>query len=289
MGKGRTRPSLQNIIRNHSVKYITGLKKAALAALFALGAIGSLALPLSKASADPAKSTIILVHGAWEGSSSWDGVVSRLQADGYTVIAAATPLRSLSGDASYVSALVNSVKGPVVLVGHSYGGSVITNAATTASNVRALVYVSGYAPDAGENVFELTGKFPGTLVVGALGNPVAVADGAHDLYIQPGKFRGVFAADLPAAKASLLAATQRPITDVAAKEPSGAPAWKSIPSWFVYGSADMAIPPSAHAYMAQRAQSNDTVIVKGASHLVMVSNPAIVAKLIEKAAAATAQ
>jgi pimeloyl-ACP methyl ester carboxylesterase len=159
------------------VKYITGLKRAAFAALFALGAIGSLALPLKKALAAPAKSTIILVHGAWEGSSSWDGVISKLQADGYTVIAAATPLRSLSGDASYVSALVYSVKGPVVLVGHSYGGSVITNAATGASNVRALVYVSGYAPDAGENIFELTGKFPGTLVVGALGEPIAVADG----------------------------------------------------------------------------------------------------------------
>ncbi|MFG1461618.1 alpha/beta hydrolase [Xanthobacter sp. DSM 24535] len=240
----------------------------------------------SAATPEMAKPTIVLVHGAFADASSWDGVISRLQADGYTVIAAPDPLRGLKSDSDYVSGIVKNTKGPVVLVGHSYGGSIITNAATGADNVKALVYVAAYAPEAGENAFDLTGKFPGSILPDALAPPIALADGAHDLYVQQGKFRAVFAADVPEKQAELMAATQRPVTDAALKGASAAPAWKTIPSWFVYGSADKVIPPAAHAFMAQRAGAKEALVVKDAPHLVMVSHPAVVARLIEKAAAA---
>jgi pimeloyl-ACP methyl ester carboxylesterase len=272
------------------MKLRTYLKQAASIALLALSAVAMLTMPMGTASAatpESTRATIVLVHGALADSSSWDGVISRLQADGYTVIAAADPLRGLKSDSDYVSGIVKNVKGPVVLVGHSYGGSIITNAATGTDNVKALVYVAAYAPEAGESAFDLTGKFPGSILPDALAPPIALADGAHDLYVQQDKFRSVFAADVPEKQAKLLAATQRPVTDVALKEASGAPAWKSIPSGFIHGSADKVIPPAVHAFMAQRAGAKDTIVVKGASHVVMVSHPSVVANLIEKAAAAT--
>jgi pimeloyl-ACP methyl ester carboxylesterase len=274
------------------MKVIAYLKQATSITLLALSAIAMLGMPMKTASAatpKPMKATIVLVHGALAGSSSWDGVISRLQADGYTVIAAPDPLRNLKSDSDYVSGIVKNVKGPVVLVGHSYGGSIITNAATGADNVKALVYVAGYAPEAGENAFDLTGKFPGSILPGALAQPIALPDGSHDLYVQQDKFRSVFAADVPEKQTSLMAATQRPVTDVALKDPSEAPAWKNVPSWFIYGSADKVIPPAAHAFMAHRTDAKEAVIVKGASHAVMVSNPSAVAKLIERAAAATTE
>nr|WP_307437399.1 alpha/beta hydrolase [Labrys monachus] len=243
----------------------------------------------SAAAPASAKATIVLVHGALADSSSWNGVIARLQADGYVVVAAADPLRSLKSDSDYVSGIVKNVGGPVVLVGHSYGGSIITNAATGADNVKALVYVAAYAPDDGESAFDLTGKFPGSILPAALAPPIALAGGAHDLYVQQAKFRPVFAADVPERQTRLMGATQRPVTDVALKEASGAPAWKTIPSWFVYGSADKVIPPAVHAFMAQRAGAREAIVVKGASHVVMVSHPGIVAELIEQAAAETAK
>jgi pimeloyl-ACP methyl ester carboxylesterase len=277
------------------MKRTTYLKQLAYTALLALSAIGVLTVSTSTASAAPpdwtkhewTKPTIVLVHGALADSSSWDGVISGLQADGYKVIAAPDPLRSLASDSDYVSDIVRNVQGPVVLVGHSYGGSIITNAATGADNVNALVYVAAYAPEAGESAFDLTGKFPGSILADALAPPVALADGAHDLYLQQDEFGPVFAADVPEKQVKLLAATQRPVTDVALMGASGEPAWKSIPSWFIYGSADKVIPPAAHTFMAQRAGAKDTIVVKGASHVVMISNPSVVADLIEKAAAAT--
>ncbi|WP_394085456.1 alpha/beta fold hydrolase [Roseixanthobacter finlandensis] len=271
------------------MKLMTYVKRVASTALLAVTAVGMLNMAVGTASAatpGTGKPTIILVHGAFADSSSWDGVISRLQADGYTVIAAPDPLRSLKSDSNYVSGIVKNTKGPVVLVGHSYGGSIITNAATGADNVKALVYVAAYAPEAGENAFDLTGKFPGSILPDALAPPIALADGAHDLFVQQGKFRSVFAADVPEKQAELMAATQRPVTDAALKGASGAPAWKIIPSWFVYGSADKVIPPAAHAFMAQRAGAKEALVVKDAPHLVMVSHPAVVARLIEKAAAA---
>lgn len=231
------------------------------------------------------KPTIVLVHGAFADASSWNGVIPLLQAQGYPVVAAANPLRSLQGDAAEVSALVKSIPGPVVLVGHSYGGSVITNAAEGNPNVKALVYVAGFAPETGETALQLSGQFPGSTLAQALAPPVALAGGGNDVYIDQAKFREQFAADVPEAQAKLMAAGQRPVTQAALGEASANAAWKTIPSWFVYGSADKNIPAAAQAFMADRAKSKETVVVDGASHVVMISHPDQVAGVIQNAAA----
>ncbi|WHU03121.1 alpha/beta hydrolase [Sphingomonas sp. NIBR02145] len=243
------------------------------------------ALPLV-AQAQTAKPTIVLVHGAFADSSSWNGVIPILQRDGYTVIAAPNALRSVRTDADEVRDLVKSIDGPVVLVGHSYGGSVISEAGEGAPNVKALVYVSAFAPEEGETALGLTGKFPGSTLAPALAPPVKLAGGGNDLYILQARFHDQFAADVPAAEAKLMAAGQRPIADTALGEATTAPAWKHVPSWFIYGDKDKNIPPVAMQFMAERAGSRGTVVVKGASHVVMVSHAAAVASLIEKAATA---
>jgi len=231
------------------------------------------------------KPTIVLVHGAFAESASWDGVIRKLEAQHYPVIAAANPLRGVKSDAAYVAGIVDSVKGPVVLVGHSYGGAVISGAATGKANVKALVYVAAFAPEAGESAADLAGKFPGSTLGPALAPPVALADGGKDLYILKNRFHDQFAADVPAAAARLMAATQRPIAEAALGEPAAAsPAWKTVPSWFVYGDRVKNIPPAVQAFMAERAKSVKTVVVKGASHVVMTSKPDVVAKLIAEAA-----
>jgi pimeloyl-ACP methyl ester carboxylesterase len=229
------------------------------------------------------KPTVVLVHGAFADSSSWNGVVGILEKDGYRVVAAANPLRSVSGDATYVSSLIDSIEGPVILVGHSYGGQVITTAANGHENVKSLVYVAAFAPDAGEAAAELAGKFPGSTLGQALAPPVKLASGV-DLYIDKGKFQQQFAHDVPIAEAALMAAGQRPITENALKEKSGEPAWKKLPSWFIYGDGDRNIPAKALGFMAERASSRRTVVIKDASHVVMVSHPREVAALIEEAA-----
>jgi len=247
------------------------------------------ALPLAaqaQVKAGPVKPTVVLVHGAFADSSSWNGVIRILERDGYTVIAAANPLRSVRSDADSVSDLLKSIDGPVVLVGHSYGGSVISEAAEGAANVKALVYVAAFAPEAGESALALTGKFPGSTLPPTLAPPVKLSGGGNDLYILQARFHDQFAADVPAAEAKLMAAGQRPIADTALGEASTAPAWKHLPSWFIYGDKDKNIPPAAQAFMADRAKSRGTVVVKGASHVVMVSNAPAVASQIEKAATA---
>ncbi|MET0232929.1 MAG: alpha/beta hydrolase [Rhodanobacteraceae bacterium] len=231
------------------------------------------------------RATIVLVHGAFAGSSSWNGVVQKLVAKGYPVIAVANPLRSIKGDAAYVASLVKSIPGPVVLVGHSYAGAVISNAAEGQSNVKGLVYVTGFAADVGESPSDLAGKFPGATLGPAIAPAVPLPDGSKDLYIDRAKFHAQFAADLSAEDAAVMAATQRPITESALNEASAAAAWKTIPSWFIYGSLDRNIPAAANAFMADRAHSRKTVEVKGASHVVMVSHADAVAALIEEAAA----
>jgi pimeloyl-ACP methyl ester carboxylesterase len=238
------------------------------------------------ASAENVRPTIVLVHGAFAESSSWNGVIGLLEKDGYTVVAAANPLRGVRSDADAVASVVSSIKTPVVLVGHSYGGSVISEAAVGQSNVRALVYVAAFAPDAGETASALSGKFPGSTLGAALADPVPLAGGGKDLYIRQDKFWKQFAADVKESDAKLMAATQRPITEAALNEASTEPAWKNTPSWFVYGDQDRNIPPAAIAWMAERAHAKQTVAIKGASHVAMVSNPQAVAKLIESAATA---
>jgi pimeloyl-ACP methyl ester carboxylesterase len=230
-----------------------------------------------------AKPTIVLVHGAFAESSSWDGVIARLTKDGYHVIAAANPLRSVTGDAASVAAVVRSAPGPVVLVGHSYGGPVITEAANGMANVKALVYVAGFAPETGESSSSLSGKFPGSTLADALA-PIPTRDGGQDLYIQPAKFHAQFAADVSPARAELMAATQRPVAQAALQEPSGQAAWKRVPSYVIYGSADRNIPPAVMKFMAERAHARKTVAIPGASHALMVSHPDQVSALIEYAA-----
>lgn len=253
------------------------------AAATSLGLIGA-TNAAGQALEQPAnKPTIVLVHGAFAESASWNGVIDALARDGYKVVAAANPLRGVANDAAYVKTIVDSISGPVVLVGHSYGGTVISAAANGTANVKSLVYVAAFAPDAGETSLDLTSKFPGSTLQGTLAPPVALPGGAHDLYIDQAKFLRQFAEDVPLEQAKQMAATQRPIADVALAERSTAAAWKSLPSWSVYGSADRNIPPATLAFMANRAQSK-TVVIPGASHVVMVSHPKQVAAVIEAAA-----
>lgn len=250
-------------------------------------ALSLLSLGAAQAAEPSVKPTVILVHGAFADSSSWDGVTAKLRKDGYPVIGAANPLRSVKGDADYIASIIKSVPGSVVLVGHSYGGTVISAAIQDSRNVKALVYVAAFAPDAGETAAGLSGKFPGSTLGPTLAAPVKLSDGDNDLYILQDKFHSQFAGDLPAAQAQLMAAGQRPVTVKALNEPFAAtPAWKSVPSYFIYGSADKNIPAAAIEFMAKRAAAKKTVAINGASHVVMTSHPAEVAELIEAAAAA---
>lgn len=265
---------------------ISPRKLFAVATLVAATTLAAFAAVSVSAAPAEGKPTVILVHGAFAESSSWNGVVSRLQADGYPVIAAANPLRSVKSDSDYVSQLVEHTKGPVVLVGHSYGGYVISDAAHGSSKVKALVYVAAFAPEKGETIAGLSGRFPGGTLGPTLAEPVVLSDGNKDLYIQQDKFANQFAADVAPAEAALMAATQRPITEAALNEPAVSPAWTYTPSWFIYGSADKNIPETALKFMAERAGSKKTVVIAGASHVVMTSNPEQVADLIDEAATA---
>jgi pimeloyl-ACP methyl ester carboxylesterase len=231
----------------------------------------------------PEKPVIVLVHGAFAESSSWAPVITLLEKHGYTAIAAANPLRGVANDAAAVSAIVRAIKGPVVLVGHSYGGPVITEAATGNVNVRALVYVAGFAPETGESSLSLSSKFPGSTLGNSL-TAIALPDGDEDLYIRPETFHAQFAADVPDAQAATMAATQRPVTLSALGEPSRNASWKTLPSFMIYGTADRNIPAAVMKFMAERAHAKKTVVVDGASHALMVSHPVEVSALIEEAA-----
>ncbi|MEH1969582.1 alpha/beta fold hydrolase [Nostoc sp.] len=246
--------------------------------------ITSLGAIMTTASAQDKKPTIVFVHGAFAESSSWNGVLTKLIAKGYPTVAAANPLRGVKSDADYVASILKGIEGPIVLVGHSYGGLVISNAVQGNQNVKALVYVAAFAPEAGETAAALTDRYPGSTLGPTLAPPVALPDGGKDLYIQQSKFHAQFAADVPTKDAQLMASTQRPIREAAFNEAVGAPAWKSIPSWFIYGDRDLNIPAAVHAFLAKRANSKETIAVQGASHVVMVSHPDAVATLIEHAA-----
>jgi pimeloyl-ACP methyl ester carboxylesterase len=229
--------------------------------------------------------TIVLVHGAFAESASWDGVVDPLLAAGYDVIAPANPLRGLAADAQSVSDVVRSIKGPVVLVAHSYGGAVISNVDAAAGEIVGLVYVDGFAPETGENCFGLAAMFPGSMLGEATVRPVPRSDGTTDFYVAPGSFPDVFCQDVPAPQAARMAVTQRPATQEALVEPSGErPLWKDVPSWFLIGEQDRIIPPALQHFMADRAEARRVVEIPGASHAAAVSQPRPVVELILEAA-----
>jgi pimeloyl-ACP methyl ester carboxylesterase len=255
--------------------------------ILSLGLMGLQALGASSAQATerPVKPTIVLVHGAFAGSSSWNGVIAKLTKQGFPVIAAANPLRGVASDAAAVSAILRYIPGPVVLVGHSYGGPVITETANDNHNVKALVYVAGFAPDTGESSVALSAMLPGSTLGEAIVS-VALPGGGQDLYIKPEKFHAQFAADVSPAEAAIMAATQRPVTQSALAEESGVASWKTLPSYMIYGSADKNIPPAVMKFMANRAHARKAIVIDGGSHALMVSHPDEVSALIEVAALA---
>jgi pimeloyl-ACP methyl ester carboxylesterase len=229
--------------------------------------------------------TVVLVHGAFADASGWSGVIAELQRDGYPVIAPANPLRDLAGDSAYLASVLGTITGPIVLVGHSYGGAVITNAALGNPNVKALVYIAGFAPDEGESIFGLTGRYPGSLLPQNItARPFPQADGGTgiDAYMNPANFREVFAADVSRTTAATMAAAQRPITLAAGNAASGVPAWQTIPSWYMVARADRAIPAQAERFMAKRAGAHTVEV--NTSHVAMIVRPDAVTDLIESAA-----
>jgi pimeloyl-ACP methyl ester carboxylesterase len=236
--------------------------------------------------------TVVLEHGAWANSASWSGVVQRLQRDGYTVDVPPNPLQGLPYDSAYLADFLHTIKGPIVLVGHSYGGAVITNAATGDKQVKALVYVDAFIPAEGQTIGELVTAEPGSCVAvppatvfNLVPYPGAPA-GVVDAYIKQSVFPSCIANGLPRSEQQLLAATQEPLSTIALDQKSGVPAWKTIPSWAVIGTADHAIPPAELLIMAKAAGAHITM-VPHAPHVSMISNPGIVTDVILEAAGAT--
>jgi len=230
------------------------------------------------------KPTIVLVHGAFAESSSWNGVIAQLQQHGVRAVAVANPLRTLAGDAAYVRDVLASIEGPIVLVGHSYGGLVITEAAAGSDAVVGLVYVAAFVPDTAQSAFELSNSAPG----GTLGDALTayrLSGGGTEFAIRPELFPHQFAADVAPEVAALMAATQRPVTQAALSEglPTDRPAWRDIPSWHVFGDEDRNIPVAVHRAGAERAGSRGTREIAGASHAIAVSQPAAVAATIAEA------
>ncbi|WP_405757440.1 alpha/beta fold hydrolase [Streptomyces sp. NBC_00073] len=234
------------------------------------------------------KPTIVLVHGAFADASGWGGTIRRLQGAGYPVMAPANPLRGLAADTAYLRSVLAAVDGPVVLVGHSYGGAVISGAAVGDSRVKALVYIAAFTPDEGESAAEIAAKFPGSTLgdtVNPRSYPLPGGGTGTELVIERARYHRQFAADVPAADAAVMAATQRPVATAALEEKAGEAAWKTIPSWALIATADKNIPPAAERWMARRARSHVTEV--DASHAVAVSRPAVVADVILDAARAT--
>ena len=236
------------------------------------------------------KPTVVLVHGAFADASGWSDEIRRLHNDGYPVLAPANPLRGIASDAAYIRSVLATISGPIVLVGHSYGGAVITNAASGNPNVKALVYIAAFAPDEGEPLgAPLAGSQDSLLTLDALDlRPYPLPGGGTgaDAYIKLDRFHEIFAADLPTPVTDVMARAQRPLDAGVLQEPTHNPAWRTIPSWFLLPTEDRVIGTDAERAMATRAGSH--IVEVRASHAVLVSRPTKVTKLIEEAARATA-
>jgi pimeloyl-ACP methyl ester carboxylesterase len=231
--------------------------------------------------------TVVLVHGAFADASSWNGVIQRLQAQGVPVTAPANPLRGVSTDSAYITGLFEQIPGPVVAVGHSYGGAVITDAATKVNNVLGLVYIAAFATEEGERLGDATGASQDAILSSALVElhyPAGNGELAVEFAVNPERFHEIFAADLPAEEAAVMAATQRPVAALAFSDPTGPPAWKRLPSWAVVASGDKAAGADVTRSMAERAGASITEV--DSSHLVMVSHPQAVTDVILEAVAA---
>src|SRR6478672_10371307 len=238
-------------------------------------------------STHPDTATVVLVHGAFADASSWNGVITRLQSKGVPVTAPANPLRGIAHDSAYTAAVFEQIEGPVLAVGHSYGGAVITNAATDAKNVVGLVFVAAFAPDEGETLGAAEANSKDSVLNSALvprRYPTADGGSATEFYIDPAKARDAFAGDLSNEQAALIAATQRPVAEAAFSEPNGPPAWKNLPSWTVVATGDKAAGTDVVRSMAERAGATITE-VEG-SHVIMVSQPQAVTEVILEAVAA---
>jgi pimeloyl-ACP methyl ester carboxylesterase len=231
------------------------------------------------------KPTVVLVHGAFGDASSWRSVFRHLKSDEYDVLASAIPLRGVATDASYLGAVIDQLDGPVVLVGHSYSGCVITVAGAS-DKVAGLVYVAGFVPDEGETITDLQARYP-SLAMGNFLQPRPLPDGGVELSVDPQRFHNIFCADVPDAEAEFMAHAQRPLLATAFEEPATAAAWRVKPSWGVFGTADQPIAPELHRFSYERAGSTVTE-VEGASHFVMLSKPDVVARVIRESVQAVA-
>jgi pimeloyl-ACP methyl ester carboxylesterase len=240
---------------------------------------------------DGSRPTVVLVHGAFADSSGWNAVVERLQAEGVRVTAPPNPLRGISIDSAYINSFLGQVPAPVLAVGHSYGGAVITNAATDADNVVGLVYVAAFAPDEGETLADIeSGSRDSVLITALMQLQYPTGEGAEtavEFAIDPEKFHDAFAADLPEEQTAVMAATQRPVAELAFSTPTGAPAWKNLPSWAVVPTGDKAAGSDVVRSMAERAGA--TITEAEGSHVIMVSQPQVVADVILTALEAAPQ
>ncbi|GAA2349966.1 alpha/beta hydrolase [Dactylosporangium salmoneum] len=280
----------RNVSRRQVLAAGTALAGSAALMASPLGTAAAAAAPTATSKENPkVKPTIVLVHGGYADSSCWNATIQELQQKGYTTIAGSNPLRGIPTDAPYIGSLLDSISGPVVLVAHSMGGTVITNAAAGKANVKALVYIAAFVPDVGETQGELINKFPGSQVLPvSVPVPYTKADGTTgtDLYLSKDG-QAAFAADVPTATFRLLQATQRPFDADSFTYPTQAAAWRTIPSWGLVAGRDKAIPPDCERWMYRRANFRKVVEVPTSSHVAMISNPKITADLIEDAAKAT--
>lgn len=264
---------------------VIAITAAVLLAIISLAGKADATAHAARASHATSKPTIVLVHGGWADASCWNAEVAALERLGYPTIAPANPLRGIASDAAYIRSILKTIPGPIVLVGHSYGGTVITNAAVGVPNVKALVYIAGFAPAKGETQLQLVAKYPGSEVKQNLiqrAYPLAGGGDGTDLYLTEHGYETAFANDLPKGAADRMWAEQRPFSLAAFAATSGTPAWMTIPSWYLVSTEDHAIPPKVQEFMAARMHAR-TSYVK-ASHVLMISRPAATLKVILAAA-----